>query len=310
VDAGATLLHRAPVREPAGSTVTGTLTVQATLDVKGEVSDARVLSGPEELRKDALTSVLQWHYQPGPTEAQITIQFAGGSSVTTGQGVGRGVGGGIGNGIGAGAGAGGTKGLARAAQPPVSTLRTIEFREITPEAEQQIRSLLPVREGDTISQDDRAKVEAALRGFDTHLNASFMVRGGGETTLRIFAPQITAGGATRTVTDAAVDEYVQRLIKNGPDLGTTSPVAIYKPEPQYSDAASTAKWQGAVLLSVVVNETGKPINIKVVRPLGLGLDEKAIEAVSQWRFQPGTKNGVPVPVQAQIEVTFRLPQAQ
>jgi periplasmic protein TonB len=91
-----------------------------------------------------------------------------------------------------------------------------------------------------------------------------------------------------------------------PGGGVTNPVPIYRPEPQYSEEARKAKWQGAVLLSLVVDETGKPIDIKVVRPLGLGLDEKAIEAVSQWKFKPGTLNGKPVKVQAQIEVTFRL----
>jgi protein TonB len=91
-----------------------------------------------------------------------------------------------------------------------------------------------------------------------------------------------------------------------PGGGVTNPVALYKPEPQYSEEARKAKWQGAVLLSLVVDENGKPIQIKVIRPLGLGLDEKAIEAVSQWKFKPGMKDGKPVPVQAQIEVTFRL----
>ena len=91
-----------------------------------------------------------------------------------------------------------------------------------------------------------------------------------------------------------------------PGNGVTNPVPIYRPEPQYSEEARKAKWQGAVLLSLVVDENGKPTSIKVVRPLGLGLDEKAIEAVTQWKFKPGTKEGKPVAVQAQIEVTFRL----
>jgi protein TonB len=91
-----------------------------------------------------------------------------------------------------------------------------------------------------------------------------------------------------------------------PGGGVTNPVAIYKPEPQYSEEARKAKWQGAVLLSLVVDESGNPIDIKVIRPLGLGLDEMAIKAVSQWKFKPGTLNGKPVKVQAQIEVTFRL----
>jgi TonB family protein len=88
--------------------------------------------------------------------------------------------------------------------------------------------------------------------------------------------------------------------------GVSNPVPTYRPEPKYSEEARKAKWQGAVLLSLVVDATGTPTSIKIVRPLGLGLDEKAIEAVQQWQFKPGMKDGAPVPVQAQIEVTFRL----
>jgi TonB family protein len=61
-----------------------------------------------------------------------------------------------------------------------------------------------------------------------------------------------------------------------------------------------------VVLSVIIDATGKPTNLKVVRPLGLGLDEKAIDAVRKWRFRPGTKEGKPVAVFATIEVNFRL----
>jgi len=68
----------------------------------------------------------------------------------------------------------------------------------------------------------------------------------------------------------------------------------------------TAKYSGTVLLSIVVDERGIPRDIRVVRPLGLGLDEKAIEAVRHWRFRPGMKNGRPVNVRATVEVSFRL----
>jgi TonB family protein len=88
--------------------------------------------------------------------------------------------------------------------------------------------------------------------------------------------------------------------------GVSAPTLIYKVEPEYSEEARKAKWQGVVVLAVVVDEKGMPQNIRVIRSLGLGLDQKAIEAVEKWRFRPGMKDGRPVAVQATIEVNFRL----
>jgi TonB family protein len=88
--------------------------------------------------------------------------------------------------------------------------------------------------------------------------------------------------------------------------GTTAPELVSKVEPEYSEEARKAKYSGSVLLSIVVNTDGKAEDIKVVKSLGMGLDEKAIEAVQKWRFRPGKNKGVPVKVKAQIEVNFRL----
>jgi periplasmic protein TonB len=88
--------------------------------------------------------------------------------------------------------------------------------------------------------------------------------------------------------------------------GVSPPSIIYKVEPEYSEEARKAKFQGTVLLFVIVDEHGNPRDIKIIRPLGLGLDQKAVEAVEKWKFSPGKKDGKPVPVQAQIEVNFRL----
>jgi TonB family protein len=85
-----------------------------------------------------------------------------------------------------------------------------------------------------------------------------------------------------------------------------TPRAIYKPEPQYTEDAKIAKIQGSVRLSLVIDEQGRPDDIKVVLSLDPGLDQQAIEAVRQWQFAPATKDGVPVPVTALIEVNFRL----
>jgi protein TonB len=88
--------------------------------------------------------------------------------------------------------------------------------------------------------------------------------------------------------------------------GVSAPTVLLKIEPEYSEEARKAKWQGTVVLSLIVDEKGMPEELKVVRALGLGLDQKAIEAVTKWRFKPGMKDGKPVAVQATIEVNFRL----
>ena len=93
-------------------------------------------------------------------------------------------------------------------------------------------------------------------------------------------------------------------IRMGP--GMTPPQLSYKVEPQYSQEARLAKYQGTVIVAVDIGTDGQAHNMRVVRGLGLGLDERAMQAISQWRFKPGTKDGQPVDVMATIEVNFRL----
>jgi len=88
--------------------------------------------------------------------------------------------------------------------------------------------------------------------------------------------------------------------------GVTAPSVLYKADPEYTEEARLAKYQGTVVVSAEIGTDGLAYNMKAVRGLGLGLDEKAIEAISQWKFKPGTRNGQPVPVLATIEVNFRL----
>ncbi|MGZ4820828.1 MAG: energy transducer TonB [Terriglobales bacterium] len=88
--------------------------------------------------------------------------------------------------------------------------------------------------------------------------------------------------------------------------GVSAPRVLYQPDPEYSEEARKAKYQGTVVLWVVVGPDGRPRDIKVQRTLGMGLDEKAIEAVRTWKFEPARKDGQPVAVQINIEVNFRL----
>ncbi len=83
------------------------------------------------------------------------------------------------------------------------------------------------------------------------------------------------------------------------------PVALTKVEPEYTPEAHAAKFSGSVLVSLIVDEQGLPKNIKVVRSAGMGLDEKAVEAVAKWTFKPATKDGKPIAVPANVEVSFK-----
>jgi periplasmic protein TonB len=92
----------------------------------------------------------------------------------------------------------------------------------------------------------------------------------------------------------------------GPGGGITLPVPIHKVEPEFSEEARKARANGIVMVYAEIGPDGKPHNIRIARSFGLGLDEKALEAVSKWLFKPGTKNGKPVTVAASIEVSFHL----
>lgn len=88
--------------------------------------------------------------------------------------------------------------------------------------------------------------------------------------------------------------------------GVTVPEVIYNPEPSFSDEARKARQQGMVQLLVVVGKDGHTYDIRVAQSLGMGLDEKAIEAVGSWRFKPATFNGQPVASRILVEVDFHL----
>ena len=88
--------------------------------------------------------------------------------------------------------------------------------------------------------------------------------------------------------------------------GVSAPKPVFSPDPEYSEEARKAKYQGTVVLGLVVGPDGRPRDMKVLRSLGLGLDEKAIEAVKNWRFEPAVKDNKPVAVYISVEVDFRL----
>jgi TonB family protein len=87
----------------------------------------------------------------------------------------------------------------------------------------------------------------------------------------------------------------------------SQPVPLNNVEAEFSDEARRAKYQGVCLISVIVDIYGNPQNPRVVRALGMGLDEKALEAVRKYKFKPAMKDGkTPVPVMINVEINFRL----
>src|SRR5207253_1097235 len=88
--------------------------------------------------------------------------------------------------------------------------------------------------------------------------------------------------------------------------GVSAPKVLFQPDPEYSEEARKAKYQGTCVLWLIVGPDGKPRDIKVSRNLGMGLDEKAIQAVKTWKFEPAMKDGKPVAVEISVEVEFRL----
>ena len=98
-------------------------------------------------------------------------------------------------------------------------------------------------------------------------------------------------------------------VRSGPRAARSDsrgPILIYKIEPEYTDDARKARLQGIILLAAEVDASGRVRNPRVTQGLGLGLDERALEAVLLWRFRPGLRDGTPVSTPAVIEVHFHL----
>jgi TonB family protein len=106
--------------------------------------------------------------------------------------------------------------------------------------------------------------------------------------------------------DSAVPDHGAFNCAQQPDRNVTPPRATYSPAPEFSEEARKRKVAGTVLLSVTVGVDGVPHDIKVEKGIGYGLDEKAVEAVSRWKFDPALKDGQPIEKQIKVEVSFNL----
>jgi TonB family protein len=101
-------------------------------------------------------------------------------------------------------------------------------------------------------------------------------------------------------------ESKEPVYRVNPSGGISAPHTTYQPDPEYSPEAQELNYQGTVLISLVVDASGSPMDLQIRRPVGLGLDEKAVAAISTWKFEPAQKDGKPVAVEISTEVQFNL----
>jgi TonB family protein len=94
------------------------------------------------------------------------------------------------------------------------------------------------------------------------------------------------------------------LVRIGKDV--RPPKVVFHRDPEFTESARAAKFRGVVMLMLIVNKEGVPTHIRIVNPLGSGLDAKAVEAVQSWKFEPATKEDEPVAVEIAVEVSFHL----
>ncbi len=113
--------------------------------------------------------------------------------------------------------------------------------------------------------------------------------------------------ASRVLLIAAFATHLgAQLTPLGSVPGITAPRVLHRAELQYTTDARAAHIQGNVVLQIVVTEAGRAASMRVISPLGHGLDEKATESVAQWEFAPAQKDSHPVSSRATLELRFRL----
>ena len=275
---GATILHRAPVAYPDAireKGIQGDVSLEARLDSSGNVSDARVLSGPEELHKPALESVLQWHFTHDSADLtrQVTIGFH--SSPET-------------------------------ANEPSSTsfqqnnlegrsIRVIKICCLSDAQRDELMSRLPLHEGDTFTADRLVQATRVVKDYDEHLTLTYAPLPNNTVGIVILTPNAVVGEPSAGTPP--------KRIRVGGNVQATK--ITNKVTPVYPHDAKLAHVQGVVSLLAVIGKDGSIQNLHLIIGPALLVDS-AREAVKQWTYQPTLLNGQPVEVVTQIDVNYTL----
>ncbi len=310
---GAQLLHRPAVRYPAEALaegVQGTVAVQVRLGADGTVVDANIVSGPDELRKAVLESVLSWHFSKdsagggrtvtvsfqlpaqaaapaGPAhlspefQAEVAARSAAALANTLAQ-----------------------KGIQAPGLEP-SKIVSIEVSGLSEQARADLLAALPVHVGDAFSPDAMNRTYLAVRAFDSHLLLTGRTDKNHETTLSISTPDATVAAALGSTPGSGPQTRgTPRRVQIGGNVQAA--MLIDGPKPAYPPIAMQARITGVVHLHVIISTEGNVQSITVIPPAHPLLTTPAMEAVRQWRYKPTKLNGEPVEVDTTVDVTFAL----
>jgi TonB family protein len=322
VDAqGAHFMHRAPVLYPRDAQMAGTegtVLAQVKVDADGNVSDATILSGPEQLRKPVLQSVLSWHFtkdaagstrQVGVTfhlpapEAPGALNAAREAAITQ---------------VIAVAPTGGVLTGKRSSMPSVVpdvlrsvpsdgsdlfTVQSIQLEGLGVPDDEFLAKLPPLHVNDRVTRETLRNFLQAVHQLDDHLNSFFGFSAANTVTVRIAAPyaagqRITADGATAAPPAPGVIPVGGR-VQNNKLVSSTQPV--------YPELAKSARIQGTVELAALIGQDGHIQQLSVISGHPL-LRQAALDAVKTWVYQPTLLNEQPVSVSTTIDVTFTLSQ--
>lgn len=274
-----TLLHRAAVVYPPDALakrIQGSVAVELSLSETGTVNDARVLSGPEELRKAALQSVLQWHYSndahtPAKTQATIDFRLPEAENITPAP-----------------------RQVPTTASDEFPTVELVLLRVPEP-LKQQLESRLRLREGDRLTPAALTDLTETLKAVDEHLKIGLRPTGNKKST------DVTI--SLENVPPAAQPTSVPGRIRVGGNVQSVN--LVQKVTPVYPPLAKQARIQGTVRFTVTIGKDGRVMDVELVSGHPL-LVEAAKDAVAQWQYRPTLLNGNPVEVVTQVDVNFTL----
>jgi protein TonB len=325
---GSTVLHRTTVHYPAAALQRGeqgSVTVEVKLDASGNVSDARVLSGPDDLRSAVLESVLEWHFTRDAAGGTRMVEV--GFELPT-KGVVEGVSGGVQGGIVGGVQSGIVSGVPGGVvggvpggvvgrvgpgvpadlriAPEQSRILSIQVAGLSDESSAALLASLPVHEGDKLTEDALRRTNQAVQAFDEHLTLRASFQSSDGVYLRIIAPGVAPPPPPPPPPSA------QAALQNPPEKikvggNVQSAMIVTKVPPLYPALAKMAGVQGAVRLAVIIGKDGTVQEIHVLDGPPL-LVQAAMDAVKQWVYKPTFLNGDPVAVETTIDVNFTLSQ--